>query len=109
VHAFVENLVPRLAQRLRAVHRDARVAQKIFGTLPVGRAQHDADAHGRKNFVAVRPEGQRHLLLNAFGDAQRFGVILQVVQKDRELVPPEAGDGVSGAHAGFESQGDGDE
>src|SRR5689334_16396478 len=48
VHTVVEQFITRLTVFLRAIHRDVRVAQNVFGTIVATRAERDTDTRRRE-------------------------------------------------------------
>ena len=79
VHVGVEQLVPRLAARLRVIHRGVGVAHDLVRVGVVRRAERDADARRREHFAPGdrKRRGQRLL------DPERDGVGLAVFDRGR--------------------------
>src|SRR5438034_7587359 len=63
VHAFVKNLVARLALSFRSVHCGVGVTQHVLGMMVTRGTERDADAGGGKNFMAAEVEGRLEFVL----------------------------------------------
>ena len=98
VHRLVEQLVPRTAAALGAVHRGVGVAQEARGGDRMARrVTRDADARGHDDLGVRERERLDERPDRAVG--QLFGLVLvgEVLADDDELVAAEAGDGVLAA------------
>ena len=99
VHLLVEHLVARLAVRLRAVHREVRVAEQVVGHVVARGRQRDADAGAHEDVLSLQIERALELDHDALGDARRIVHGRRVVDQHRELVAAEPGDRVARADA----------
>ena len=103
MHVSVEDLVSGLAGGLGAVHGDVGVAHDLVGAAVAGGAVGDADGRGDEDLVAVDGEGHPEQFLDPLGDVNRARNVVDPIEKDRELVAADAGDGVAGSEVVFEA------
>src|SRR5438552_15761005 len=64
VHAFVENLVARLALSFRSIHFGVGVVQHVLRMIVTRRAERDVESGGGENFMATEFENSLKFLLN---------------------------------------------
>ena len=103
VQLGVEQLVPRLAARLRVIHRRVGVAHDVVGPLVVGRAERDPDARRCEHFAGAHRKRRAQRLLDAEGNRVRLPFRVELIQQDRELVAAKAGNRVAGPQARLEA------
>ena len=97
VHRLVEQLVPRTAAALRAVHRGVRVAQEARGTVRGPSRDRDADARGDHDLGVLEREGLTERADRAVGELFDLTLVGEVFADDDELVTSESRHGVVAA------------
>src|SRR5207302_9778698 len=86
----------RLAFLLRYVLRDIGIPDKVIRRLLTGDQAGDPDASPDGDLLAVDGEGRQELPRDPLGDAPGDLLVLHLLQQHRELVAPQAGDGITG-------------
>ena len=109
VHRLVEQLVPRAAAALRAVHRGVRVAQEARGTVGGPSRDRDADARGDHDLSVLEREGLTERADRAIGELFDLMLVGEVFADDDELVASESRHGVVAADRRREPTPHGDE
>ena len=109
VHARVEDLEPRLAARLRHVHRHVGVADHVGRPLDRVAGPGDADARGDRDRLAGDVVRRAELADEPLGHRPRPAQVRQVLGQDRELVAAQAGDDVAFADQPGDAVRDGDQ
>ena len=95
VHVGIEQLVARLAARLRVIHGGVGVAHDLVGVVVLGAAEGDADARGGEHFAPADRKRRAQRVLNAERDGVGLLLVAELVQENRELVSAEPGERVS--------------
>ncbi len=96
MHRGVEHRVAVATRRLRAVHGDVGIPDKVVTVAVLGRADGDTDARAREDLLSVESHGRRHRLLKALGDPDCVARVADVLEQHREFVASEAGQTVLG-------------
>ncbi len=89
VHVGVEQLVARLAARLRVIHGGVGVAHDLVGVVVLRAAEGDADARRREHFAAADRKRRAQRVLDAERDGVGLLLVAELVQENRELVSAE--------------------
>ena len=99
----------RLAFRLRDVHRDVGVPDQVIRRFLAGDQAGDPDAGPDGDLLAINGEGRHELPRDPLGDAPSDLLVLHPLQQHRELVTPQAGNGVTGPQRGRDAGTDRDQ
>jgi len=102
VHVGIEELMPRLAVRLRVVHRGVGVAHDFFGVRVFEPADRDADAGRCHHFTSANRKWRLQRLLHAEGHDVGLRAVRDALEHHGELVAAEACDQVARTQARFQ-------
>ena len=103
VHVGIEQLVARLAARLRVIHGGVGIAHDLVGVVVLGAAEGDADARGGEDFPPADRKGRAQRVLNAERDGVGLILVAELVQENRELVSAQPGERVALPQARLEA------
>ena len=95
VHVGIEQLVPRLAARLRVIHGGVGIAHDLVGVVVLGPAEGDADARRGEDFAPADRKGRAQRFLNPERDGVGLLLVAELVQQNGELVSAQPGERVA--------------